>query len=474
MSSKLNKAIIKSVSGRLSTYIVQFASLAIYARLFTPEEFGVMASIQVFVIFFQMLADVGIGPAIINEGEFGSNKRDGIFTVTALLGCLLAIIFFFFSYGLNSFYSGYEYQSIALFVCVGIFFNSLNIVPMTAMNKDTKFIHIAAVDVIVECLSLFVVYILYMKSFGLLALAAKPTTQAVSKFILIWLISVKTELGRASFGSELYHIKSILGFSLYQFGFNFINYFSRNLDNILIAKYFGMASVGLYEKSYQLMRYPLMVTTFAMAPAIQPILTKYRTNKERVLDEHNRLTSRLLVISLVISAFIYLNSHNIILILFGQQWLAIEPLIKIFTLMIPIQAILSTSGSFFQVMNKPRLLFISGALSAAVNVTAIVVGVILGEMNNVATALVIGFSINFFQAYFILFKYCFMSSSKQFYLSLSKALGAVSMPILLYCLINSIFLSGVDNSMFVDVLINALFGLMSIAIFSIPIKKALS
>lgn len=473
IKSPLYSAILKSVFGRFSTYIVQFASLAIYARLFNPKEFGIIASIQVFVIFFQMLADVGIGPAIINEDNFESNKRDGIFTVTTIIGLLLAILFFIFSYALNSFYGEYEYQDIAVFVCVAIFFNSLNIIPMTAMNKDAKFIHLAIVDIIVECLSLAVVYMLYIQEWGVLALAARATVQGVGKFLLTWCLSTKTSIGRVRLGTELHHIKSILAFSLYQFGFNVVNYFSRNLDNILIAKYFGMASVGIYEKSYQLMRYPLMITTFAMAPAIQPILTNVRSDKSKVIREHNQLTARLFALSLPISLFIFVNSHNIILFLFGEQWLAIEPLIQIFALTVPIQSVASTSGSFFQVMNKPRLLFIAGIISAVINVTAIITGIVLGEITDVAFALVIAFSINFFFTYHILFQYCFRSGSKEFYLCLLKALRVMTPPVILYYLINATFLESNHYLPFVDLLVTGSIGLISIVIFVKPIKKSL-
>ncbi|MFT6926878.1 MAG: O-antigen/teichoic acid export membrane protein [Psychromonas sp.] len=473
MRNNLYRAIYKSVSGRLATYFVQFFSLAIYARMFTPEEFGIIASIQVFVVFFQLIADVGIGPAIINEKEFGVNKRNGVFTVTAILGCIVAALFYAFSFALNEFYDGYQYQEIAVFVCISIFFSSLNIVPLTAMNKDAKFIHISVVDIIVECMSLGLIYILYQNGLGLLSLASRPAIQSLFKFIFIFYLSEKTELGRSSFGKELFHIKSILGFSIYQFGFNFINYFSRNLDNILIAKYFGMTHVGIYDKAYQLMRYPLMLTTFAMNPAIQPILTKVRDNKILVILEHNLLTSRLLAISLPISLFIYVNSHSVVLFLFGEQWIKVVPLIEIFSFMIPIQAVSSSSGSFFQVMNKTKILFFAGSISATVNSAGIAIGIILGDVKYVAIALVIGFSLNFFQTYFILFKYCFCESPRVFYLQLVKVLGVMSGPLVLYFYINAYFLTNVAYSVFVDLLVNCLCGLVALALFSVPIKRIL-
>lgn len=472
-NSKLYSAIVKSVTGRLSTYLIQFISLAIYSRLFTPEEFGVIASIQVFVVFFLLLADIGIGPAIINEEEFNSNKRNGVFSVTGITGFVLSILFFCLSYLLNDFYNGYEYQNIAFLVSVTIFFSTLNIVPKTSLNKDAKFIELAIIDIIAEVLSLVLVYFLYTKEYGVIALATRPVTQSLTKFSLTWYLSFWTSLGRASFGKQLYQIKILLRFSLYQFGFNFINYFSRNLDNILIAKYFGMASIGVYEKAYQLMRYPLLITTFAMTPAIQPILTKLRSNMPKIVLEHNLLTRRLLVISLPISAFIFINAKVIILFLFGEQWFSVAPLIKIFAFMIPIQAILSTSGAFFQVVNQPKLLFISGAISALVNVTAIILGIILGDMKFVAIFLVLGFTFNFIQTYYILFKYCFLTTCIPFYSGLVKAFFIMICPIFVYAFLHLYVSFNEDIPLVIDILIQSIMGIIAIMIFIPLIKKVI-
>lgn len=420
MKSPLYSAIKKSLTGRFLTYIVQFLCLAVYARVFTPEQFGIIASIQVFVIFFQMLADVGIGPAIINEDKFESNQRDGVFSFTLILGFCLALVFYFFSYFLNVFYNGYEYQNIALMVSVSIVFYSLSMVPVTSLNKDAQFIKIAKANSVAELCSLLVVYVLFLSNFGVLALAAKGLAQSVFRFTLVYYQSSSTSMGRPCFGSEIYHVKKLARFASYQFGFNFINYFSRNLDNVLIAKYFGTTSLGVYEKAYQLMRYPLMLTTFGMAPAIQPILTKVRHDIESVVEEHNKLAGRLLFMSVLISGFLFLNSENIVLIIFGSQWNGIVPLIEIFSFMIPIQAVLSTSGSFFQVMNKPRWLFISGSISAVFNIVAIGFGVYFYDMELVAKLLVVSFTLNFIQSYYFLFRFAFSHSMLSFYKSLLR------------------------------------------------------
>lgn len=473
MSEPLYSAIKRSLAGRFLTYIVQFSALAIYARIFTPEQFGIITSIQVFVIFFQMLADVGIGPAIINEKDFSSKQRDGVFTVTLMLGLLLSVIFYLFSYLLNSFYGGYEYQSIALIISFSIIFHSLSIVPITALNKDAQFIKIAKADSVAELLSLGIVYILFLLDFGVLALACKTFSQSIFRFILVRQMSSVSSLGRPNLGSEIGHIKKLAGFASYQLGFNFINYFSRNLDNILIAKHIGTASLGVYDKSYQLMRYPLMLTTFAMTPAIQPVLTKIRDDVDKVVKEHNKLAERLLFISILISAFLYLNSENIVLLLLGEQWVDVVPLIEVFSFMIPIQAVLSTSGSFFQVMNRPRLLFISGLMSAVVNVTAICIGIYFGDLKSIATSLVVSFSINFIQCYVLMFKFCFRVSAKDFLIHLLTGALCAGLPVVLYITsIHLLNLPEIQNTFF-NLTVNGSLALGAVLSFISLIKKKL-
>lgn len=473
--SKLYDAIVKSMSGRISTYIVQFIALAIYARMFTPQEFGIIASIQVFVTFFKMLSNVGIGPAIINENKFNERKRDGIFTVTLLLGFFIATLFYFFSFFLNLFYGdNYTYQEIAVFVSISIFFSTINILPMTALVKDAEFTKIAFIDIIAEIFSFIAIYYLYSQGFGLISLAIRPALQSVVRYLLSWHLSKNTVLGKAKIGRELYHIKSIFSFSMYQFLFNFINYFSRNLDNILIAKYFGMSSVGAYDKAYQLMRYPLLMTTSALTPAIQPILTNFRENNDLIVREHNKLAVRLTGISIPISVYIFIFAKDIISILFGVQWLGIESLIKIFCFMIPIQAVMTTSGSFFQVMNKPKLLFYTGLLAAVSSISSILVGLYLGGLNDIAFMLVIAFIINFIQIYYFLFKCCFKSSLMDFYIGILKVIVILIFPVIIFYTINVHLVLKLNFGPFCNVLIGMIVGLVSLVLFYKPLRKSMT
>ena len=52
-------------------------------------------------------------------------------------------------------------------------------------------------------------------------------------------------------------MKVIAKYSLFQAGANFVNYFARNLDHLVIGRAFNSVSLGLYDKAYKLTAYPI-------------------------------------------------------------------------------------------------------------------------------------------------------------------------------------------------------------------------
>lgn len=429
MNKKLYLAIKRSLGGSFLSYITQFLCLVIYSRLFSPEDFGLLATVQVFLVFFQMISNMGIGPALINESTYSRRKIDGIFTFTIILALFLSLILYYFINLLGVFYS-VDYGYIDIIVSVSIFFSTLSIVPITALNKDTKFYKLSISTIVGEVSAVVFVLFFYFNSIqNELVLASRFAILSLIRFAFVYYYSLDTSIGRPRIGNQIGEIRSILSFSLYQFGFNFVNYFSRNLDTILIGKYIGLVELGIYQRSYELMKYPIQMTTMAMNPAIQPILSSLRYDKKDVIShEHGLLARNILAMSFPISIYIFSNSESIVLFLFGRDWMQVAPLLSIFSISLPVQLVMSSAGAFYQSINAPRLLFFSGLLSASTNTVFIILSIYLGGTILMASLLVVSFSVNFFQSHFILYRYGFGKCFVRFLISLLNGLffGLVS------------------------------------------------
>src|SRR5699024_4389501 len=102
-------------------------------------------------------------------------------------------------------------------------------------------------------------------------------------------------------------IRKIFKFSAYQFIFNIINYFSRNLDKLLIGKYMGMSPLGYYEKSYRLMMLPLQNITHVITPVMHPIFSDYQHDLNHLAGAYEKIIRLLAFIGLPLSVFLWFS-----------------------------------------------------------------------------------------------------------------------------------------------------------------------
>lgn len=405
----LANALAKSLGGKYSLYLMQVLSMVVLARVFTPEQFGIFAIVQVFALFFALFSEIGLVPALVNEKSISENMRNAVFGFSLTIGSIVCVLFILAGPAIAWFYENDTYQFLVIPIAVSIIFNACSIVPTAAYVREKKFLHIAKAEIIAELMSLLVV--LFLLSFkqlnAVLVLAFKPLTVAIVKFLFLWLGSRNTEIGIATLSREFSMVKPLFRFSIYQFMSNVMVYFSRNLDNLLVGKYLGPTSLGIYDKAYQLMRYPLMLLTFAMAPAIQPVLKELNQDKVKFAELHNKFITYLAFVAGVVGFVMYFAADLIVWLLLGDQWGEVVGLLKILAVSVPIQIVLSSSGGFFQAANRPDLMFVATAFSFVTNVGAIAFAIAFGDLYILCWSITASFTINFFQCYYLLGKNVF-------------------------------------------------------------------
>lgn len=409
---ELKSGITITFIARYSNIIIQIIITAILARLLSPEEFGVVAIIMVFITFFNLLADMGIGPAIIQSKSLMNRDHSSIFNFTVIIGLLLSVGFYLFSFFIADFYSNNEYTTIGKYLSLSIFFFSIAIVPQSLLKKDRRFKELGLIEIIANILIGILTIVLAYLGFSYYSLV----WQAVLKSVILFIIFFKISKLKYQFVFSTAPIKNIFSFSAYQFLFNFINYFSRNLDNILIGKFLGASALGYYDKAYKLMLYPVQNLTHVITPVLHPVLSNYQNETDVIYNTYKKVIRILAILGVPITVFLFFAADEVILIFYGSDWLSSIPAFKILAITIMIQIILSSSGSIFQSVGRTDLLFLSGALSAVFTIAGICFGIFLkGSIEWVSIGLLLSFIINFIQCYWLMYKYVFKRSLFEFF-----------------------------------------------------------
>lgn len=147
-------------------------------------------------------------------------------------------------------------------------------------------------------------------------------------------------------------VKSILRFSSNLIGFNIINYFSRNSDQIIIGKFFNATLLGYYSLAYRIMLFPIQNITFVLTRSLYPILSRLQNDKKSSFDIY---LNTLKTISIIIPPMMFglaVVSKDFITVVFGEQW---SPVSSILIWLAPtaiLQSLISTTGSVFMSQGK--------------------------------------------------------------------------------------------------------------------------
>ena len=401
IKQQLFSGVFYTAIAKYSGIIISLVVAGILARLLSPDDFGIVAIATVIISFFAIFTDMGLSPAIIQNKALTQDDLTNIYSFTFWTGIAVALLFFIASWPISAYYDSPILRTLCQLLSINLFFASVNIVPGALFYKNKEFKFIAIRSFVIQITAGTGAVIAALSGAGLYALLITPIVSS----ILIYIISFHRYPQHLRMTLGLSSIRKIFSYSVYQFLFNVICYFSRNLDKLLIGKHMGMSDLGYYEKSYRLMMLPLQNITQVVTPVMHPIFSDFQDDKMKLATSYERIIRFLAFIGLPLSVLLFFTAEEVTLIIFGNQWLPSVAVFRILALSVGIQIILSSSGSIFQAAGDTRSLFICGLFSSTLNVAGIVLGIFyFGTLTAIAGCIVTTFTINFVQCYWQLYR----------------------------------------------------------------------
>lgn len=406
----MKSAVFWTAIAKYSTAALQLIFAAILSRLLTPEQFGIVAIINVFVVFFQLFCDMGFGTAVIQDKSIPQKYTNDIFSWSLYFGLGLMVLFIGVSYPISIFYEDSIYIPLGVILSLALFLNAFNMIPNAIMLKEKRFKSIAYRTIISGIVSSLLTIALAFKGYGVYALVMQSVFSSL--FILIW--NLKSVRLCFNYKPGIASIKRIWSYSMYQFLSQLINFFNRNLDSLLIGKIFPKSDLGQYNKSYHLMQLPIAYIPGVVGPALHPILSEHQDNPKYIYTTYLRILKILSLIGCLISVWLYYIGEELIIILFGSQWYpAILPF-RILALSVWFQLLTNTIAPIYQSIGNTKLMFKSIVYTCIVMISLIIMGCLMRNIVYVATCVAIAYFLNFFLTYFIIVKYGFKESFTSF------------------------------------------------------------
>lgn len=354
--------------------VLSLVSLTVYARLLSPDDFGIFAVLMIFVGFLEMFSDMGTSAAIIQKKDPSHELLSSIFYFNLMVGAGLFLILILISYPVASFFAMPEIRVLLPLLSINFIITSFGIVQKANYEKHLDFKHITIFQTVSAVGSLVVGISAAFYGLGVYSLVLQTLTLSLILIALIWRYSK----WRPLIHFEWNDISSIWKYTMNLSMFNFVNYFTRNADNFLIGKFLGSYSLGIYSLAYKIMLYPILNISHVLLRILFPAFAKIQHDKNKFRQMYLRIIFAIALISFPIMIGLIVTAETLVPVVFGDKWHGLDMIIMILAPVGMLRSIVTTTGSVFMAVGATDKLFKIGTISAVVTVTCFAIGIPFG------------------------------------------------------------------------------------------------
>lgn len=368
----------KSIKGGISTTVSQLVvfiantlSTIVLARILLPSDFGLIAMVAAFSGFVTIFKDLGVSMSIIRKARVTHDQVSILFWFNTGFCLFISLVFVGAAPLIVSFYEEPKLFSIIIVYAVSIFISSLSVIHNAILSRKMEFKKISIVNVISSMVAVGISVVMGLTGFGYWSLVFLTLFQSLAFTIILWIYCP----WKPKFIFWQKGIKEFLHFGAGISGFNIINYFSRNMDNVIIGKFLGTAMLGFYSKAYQLMMLPLTKLRDPLISVGTPALSSLIQEPDRYKRYYQRLLFIICFFSFPMTAFLGIFAKELIVTVLGPKWMESVFIFQWLSVSALIQPITGTTGAIFISAGKSTQFLKMGIVSAVVIISSFLIGI---------------------------------------------------------------------------------------------------
>lgn len=309
-------------------YGVQFILTMLLARLLTPEDFGMMAMLLVFIAFATLLTESGLGSALIQKQTTGANDETSVFLATLGIGSGLAVLLWLLSPSIAKFYTQPELASLLRTLLWLLPLGAVATVPNALLSQQLKFRKRAIAELAASISSAVLALWLAWRGFGIWSLVWHALSGALSRAILLWWLSGWRPRGRFD-GKSFASLFRFGGFLLLA---NALSTISVRLQSLLIGRLFDARTLGFYSMAQDTQQAPVQFMSSLLNRVGLPMFAS-------VADQPAKLGGAIRL-ALRLSMFVFapcmvgiaVAAKPLVTLLYGEQWTAVAPILSVLAL----------------------------------------------------------------------------------------------------------------------------------------------
>lgn len=325
LKQKAATGMIWTAVQKYSTTAIVFISGIILARLLTPEDYGAIGMLAIFMSLAEVFIDAGFGSALIQKKNPTQTDYSTVFFFNIGMSLVLYIVLFLCAPLIAEFYRMPILCKILRVQGLILFVYAFNIIQRNQIRKNLKFKKLSAVTIVTSIISLIVTVIMAYSGCGVWSLVVQNFIGALIPCVFFWV----TTNWHPTWDYSWKSFKELFGFGFYMFLTHLLTTFSQRITGLLVGRWYNPATMGYYSKASTTSKTATESISGVMIQTTYPLYSAVQDDRERLINMVKRITSTLAYITVPILCILIIVAKPLFVLLYSDRWLSSVPYFQI-------------------------------------------------------------------------------------------------------------------------------------------------
>jgi lipopolysaccharide exporter len=360
VSERALTAVRWSYIGVVARGVSQLVANIVLARILGPEAFGIFAITLLMVAPAKLVAEMGMGSALIQKEIISRDDVHIVFTWLHGVGILTAVAFYFSANYAAGFFGNSAASESIRFASIIFLFYPATIIAASQLQRNLNLKAIQIANVLSYLFGFLVVGLgCALMGMGSLSLVLAFVSQAVVECVLlVTQAKPHLRLRLQKIDEKLVH------FGTRVVSANLTNWFLDSVDNILIGKIFGTKSLGLYAVVFNFVRTPTGHLTTTLQNVLFSTSSRFQHDNARLGQTYIAVISAIALIAFPLFAGVAAIAETCVIVVYGERWQEAAALLTPLALAMPFHCLTAVTGPILwgtgRVGKELRVSFVMG------------------------------------------------------------------------------------------------------------------
>lgn len=337
---------------RIVTKFVALLKIAILARLLTPFQFGVFGIAALILSFFETVSQTGLAIILVQEKRQMLKYLNSAYIISIFRGFVLGLVIYISAPLAAAYFNSVESEDlirlVSLIAVVRGFINPARVSYLKELEFAKEFwfsLIVFSVDTTVSITMVIILQSPIGLVWGLVAGAV------IEMFLSLIFISPKPKIVL-----EWRKVIELLRRGKWITESNIFTYFFDQGGDIFVGRLLNTHILGIYQAAYKVSITPITEVVKVVNQVTFPVYAQISDDRNRLKMAFVKTLFTVLGLIIPIALFFYMFSTEITLLIFGDQWLAVVPLIKMLSIFAVLKGIIISLNPLFNALGRQDII----------------------------------------------------------------------------------------------------------------------